>query len=172
MKHLDSANAIRLSIALRTSRSFTLAALFSELCKRTCACGELAPYLDVFTLKRRYVRYGNGFELEHVPQQASLISDLYGLKQKQVEMLPSFLSVTGRYKAGPYSEIQSRRVRMYDGRLAAEMAAEQGRDLVGAKGKVVSAPCINQDHRRLTLVLAPFLDRKTTGQGCGRMSTL
>ncbi|KAH6625714.1 hypothetical protein C7974DRAFT_414210 [Boeremia exigua] len=163
MAYRDTANAIRMALALETAQHFSLAALFTKLCQRTCDrphCTNPAPYLDVFTLARLCVPCGNSPDPAHVPQHAWMVAYMYGLSPAQVARLPSFRSIPGRYTTARYPDLESKRVRMYDCGAAAELAQLLS-VMAGEEPRVVPPPVINSEHRRLTLVLAPFLSAES-----------
>jgi hypothetical protein len=77
-------NCIRMAIAIQTANTFTMNQLVSKMRQKYCdghKCGELAPYIDLFTLSRRCLSVGGGCRAPCGPVNKDIVSGFLNLPE-------------------------------------------------------------------------------------------
>ncbi|KAF2875371.1 hypothetical protein BDV95DRAFT_316071 [Massariosphaeria phaeospora] len=92
----NAPNAIRMAVGICTAHTFSMRDLFKKLCQRHCDhCDKLAPYIDVFLLKRVCLNVGGSCK-ERMPALPRCL--LPGnLKIHDYSKVASFRNIKGRY---------------------------------------------------------------------------
>jgi hypothetical protein len=90
-------NSVRMAVAIKTAHTFSMKQLVENLCQKQCDgedCGKSAPYIDVFSLKRRCLSVGGGCPFPHRPMSLTELSSYDEFEFPQVR---SFRGITGKY---------------------------------------------------------------------------
>lgn len=154
----DTANAIRLAVGIDAAHYFTIADLFSKLCQKSCdnillgkACGRVAPYIDVFSCSRRCVWCaGKSFSTFEGLQT-------HGFDAAFIASLSSFRVI---HKADSPYTLRNGQIctRVYE--LTKALLYPLDSEPLWMKSSEVFGA---MTHARFTVLIAPFLDRKSMG---------